>query len=94
MVYKLDKSLRSRASVGIVALATDHVIEYEVNRMLNAHFPGVGCYTTRIQNEVTISQKTLANMEAQLSGAVKSLLPGEVFDGSFLIIWLWLFVHF
>ena len=78
IAYTLDTSLRSKASVGLVALATDHVLEHEVGRsVLYNHFPGVGCYTTRIQNDVTISQKTLANMEQQLSGAVQSLLPGK-----------------
>ena len=78
LAYTLDTSLRSKASVGFVALATDHVLEHEVGRsVFYNHFPGVGCYTTRIQNDVTISQKTLANMEQQLSGAVQSLLPGK-----------------
>ena len=78
IAYTLDTSLRSKASVGFVNLATNHWLEHEVGRLVfYNHFPGVGCYTTRIKNDVTISQKTLANMEQRLSGAVQSLLPGK-----------------
>ena len=40
--YELDDYVRSRAAIGLVVLATDHVIEYEFRKILN--LPGVGLY--------------------------------------------------
>ena len=37
--YELDDSVRSRAAIGLVVLATDHVIEHEFRKILN--LPGV-----------------------------------------------------
>ena len=32
--YELDDSVRSRAAIGLVVLATDHVIEYEFRKIV------------------------------------------------------------
>ena len=77
--FKLDTSLRSRATIGFVALATDQTIEHEVCRLISNNFPGVGCFTTRVQNDTTVTQESLGNMEQHLSSAVKSLLPGKAY---------------
>ena len=75
--FKLDTSLRSRATIGFVALATDQIIEHEVCRLISDDFPGVGCFTTKVQNDNIVTQESLGNMEKRLSSVVQTLLPGK-----------------
>ena len=72
--YELDDSVRSRAAIGLVVLATDHVIEHEFRKILNP--PGVGLYQSRILNEPSINAETLFAMESRLEDSVKVILPG------------------
>ena len=76
--YELDDSVRSRAAIGLVVLATDHVIEHEFRKILN--LPGVGLYQSRILNEPSINTETLSAMESRLEDSVKVILPGMPLD--------------
>ena len=76
--YELDDSVRSRAAIGLVVLATDHVIEHEFRRILD--IPGVGLFESRIRNETQINSETLAAMESRLAEAVDLILPGMPMD--------------
>ena len=76
--YELDDSVRSRAAIGLVVLATDHVIEHEFRKILN--LPGVGLYQSRILNEPSINAETLAAMESRLEDSVRVILPGMPLD--------------
>ncbi len=71
--YELDDSVRSRAAIGLVVLATDHVIEHEFRKILN--LPGVGLYQSRILNEPSINPETLSAMESRLEDSVRVILP-------------------
>ena len=76
--YELDDSVRSRAAIGLVVLATDHVIEHEFRKILN--LPGVGLYQSRILNEPSINAETLSAMENRLEDSVRVILPGMPLD--------------
>ncbi len=76
--YQLDDSVRSRAAIGLVVLATDHVIEHEFRKILN--LPGVGLYQSRILNEPSINAETLSAMESRLEDSVRVILPGMPLD--------------
>ena len=77
-LYELDDSVRSRAAIGLVVLATDHVIEHEFRKILN--LPGVGLYQSRILNELSINAETLSAMESRLEDSVRVILPGMPLD--------------
>lgn len=70
--YQLDSSLRCRGAIGLVILATDHVIEHEFCQLVRS-LPGVALYSNRIQNEITVNRETLADMENRLLDAAKVL---------------------
>ena len=76
--YELDDSVRSRAAIGLVVLATDHVIEHEFRKILN--LTGVGLYQSRILNEPSINAETLSAMESRLEDSVRVILPGMPLD--------------
>ena len=72
--YEMDEGLGPRASIGLIALATDHTIEYEFRKILD--LLGVVFYVTRVENEVTINLETLQAMEAKLTHCADIILPG------------------
>ncbi|SVE00762.1 uncharacterized protein METZ01_LOCUS453616, partial [marine metagenome] len=76
--HQLDESLRSRAAIGLVVLATDHVIENEFQKILNLQ--GVALYQSRIFNEPCVNTETLSAMESRLEDSVKLILPGMPLD--------------
>ncbi|MDP6331379.1 MAG: Asp/Glu racemase, partial [SAR324 cluster bacterium] len=76
--HQLDESLRSRAAIGLVVLATDHVIESEFRKILNLQ--GVALYHSRIFNEPSVNTETLSAMESRLENSVKLILPGIPLD--------------
>ncbi|HJL85777.1 MAG TPA: Asp/Glu racemase, partial [SAR324 cluster bacterium] len=76
--HQLDESLRSRAAIGLVVLATDHVIENEFQKILNLQ--GVALYQSRIFNEPSVNTETLSAMESRLENSVKLILPGMPLD--------------
>ena len=72
--HEIDGGVGSRAKIGLIVLANDHTVEYELNRI----FPGpdVAMYATRIESSVIISPKNLADMEGRIAGAAALILPG------------------
>lgn len=76
--FETDGGAGARARIGIVALASDHTIEYEFRRLLD--LPGVAFYTTRIMNAPTITPKTLAAMEQGIADQARAILPGMDLD--------------
>ncbi len=73
--YKIENSIARRARVGLIALATDHVIEHELIE-LTANISGVQIYTTKVPMASQVTTGSLRSMEAELSRAAKTLLPG------------------
>lgn len=76
--YELDDSIRSRAAIGMVILATDHTMEHEFDQILN--MPGLALYRNRIRNEVQVTKETLGDMENRLLEASEVILPGMTLD--------------
>lgn len=78
MPAELDEGLGARARIGLVVLASDHTIEHELRPMLD--LPGVALYASRIFNETTINERTLAAMESRIREATDLILPGVELD--------------
>lgn len=78
MSYTIDEGLGERARIGLIVLATDQTIEYEFRRIVN--LPGVAFYESRLYNAPTITQDTLKEMEREIAGATKLILPGIPLD--------------
>lgn len=76
--FALDRGIASRASIGLIVLATDQTVEHEFRRMLN--IDGVAFYETRIRNAAEINPVTLAQMEQGIAGAAGLILPGSKLD--------------
>ena len=74
MAYQLDEGVGGRARIGMVTLATDHTIEYELGRAFN--IPGVGYYGARLFNESHIDEKTLGAMAESITATADLILPG------------------
>jgi maleate isomerase len=76
--YQFDESIRLRAAIGLVVLATDHVVEYEFRKIFN--LSGVALYQSRILTDISVNQKTLLAMKVRLEDAVQMILPGMPLD--------------
>ena len=76
--YKSDSGLGERAKIGIILLRSDQTLEYEFKEMLDLN--GVALYHSRIDNDMEISEITLAKMEKELPRAVNLLPPSFNFD--------------
>ena len=84
--HQLDESLRSRAAIGLVVLATDHVIENEFRKILNLQ--GVALYQSRIFNEPSVNTETLSCNGKQVGEFRQADSPWDAFGcGCF---WLYL----
>ena len=77
--FDIENVIARRARMGLVALATDHVIEHELFRLLHP-IDGVQIYTTRIPMEPEVTPKSLHGMKQLLTNAAKTLLPGVSFN--------------
>lgn len=77
--FVTEQVVGARARLGLIALSTDYTVEQEYRDLL-VHLPGVALYTARIANEVEITRDTLAAMEARLTPAAATLLPGDHLD--------------
>jgi len=78
MPHQFDGGLGSRASIGLVVLASDQTIEQEYRRLVN--LPGVAVYQTRLANDNVISQTSLRAMESRITASAELLLPGMPLD--------------
>ena len=80
--YALADPIGSRATFGLVALATDETIEPDLTRMIGAQGEdtGLALYTTRIPFAPEVTPDTLARMETDLPAAVRLLPTALKFD--------------
>ena len=71
--FTTDKGFGSRATLGLVVLATDQTLENELRQL---PLPGVAIHHSRIFNDAHVDEDTLLAMKARLPEAA-SLLPVE-----------------
>ncbi|HKJ51849.1 MAG TPA: Asp/Glu racemase [Gammaproteobacteria bacterium] len=77
--YETDAGLASRASIGLIVLATDYTIEHEW-RQLFAGIDGVALYHSRIFNEDHITPDTLRAMGPRIVECARVLTPDTQLD--------------
>jgi maleate isomerase len=77
--YEIDDGIASRASIGLIVLATDYTIEHEW-RQLFAGVDGVALYQSRIQNENMITPETLRAMEPRIVECTRVITPDTPVD--------------
>ena len=77
--FEIKNVIANRARMGLIALATDHIIEYELPRLIHP-ISGAQIYTTRVPMEPKVTPQTLHGMKASLTDAAKTLLPGVQFN--------------
>lgn len=76
---EIENIIAQRARIGLIALATDHVIDHELALLLGG-LDGVQLYTTRVAMDPQVSPESLRAMEARLGAAAATLLPGVPLD--------------
>lgn len=79
MAFALDDGLGPRARIGLIVLATDNTMEYEWCRILGP-VEGVAFYESRLYNSPDITPETLAEMEKDIEGATRLILPNGRMD--------------
>ena len=77
--FEVENVIASRARLGLIALATDHVIEYELNKIFH-EIEGVQLYTTKVPMDPQVTSDTLKSMDNKLAQTAKTLLPGNKFS--------------
>ena len=77
--HKVDNIIARRGRIGLIALATDHVIDHELAQLLG-DITGVQLYTTRVSMDPQVSRDSLTAMEYHLAPATAALLPGVPLD--------------
>jgi maleate isomerase len=77
--HKVDNIIARRGRIGLIALATDHVIDHELAQLLG-DITGVQLYTTRVSMDPQVSRDSLTAMEYHLGPAAAALLPGVPLD--------------
>ena len=63
--YDVENIIAGRARMGLIALATDHVIEHELNKLFNG-VEGHQLYTTKVPMVPNVTADTLASMDEKL----------------------------
>ncbi len=76
--HHLDAGVGSQAAIGLIALATDGVIEHEWRRLLD--LDGVAFFVNRIPSAPSVTPDTLRAMEWGLSQGAALILPGSRLD--------------
>jgi maleate isomerase len=79
MKFALDDGLGPRARIGLIVLATDNTMEHEWRQILTG-VPGVAFYESRLHNSPDITPETLAEMEKDIEGATRLILPNGRMD--------------
>ena len=77
--FDIDNVIARRARMGLIALATDHVIEHELFRLVHP-IEGTQIYTTRIPMKPEVTPRSLHRMKQSLTNSAKTLLPGISFN--------------
>jgi maleate isomerase len=74
----IDGGLESRVAIGLLALASDGVIESELRRFL--HLDGAAVFVSRISPIADSTPQSLKTMEGELADVVSRILPGRMLD--------------
>jgi maleate isomerase len=77
--YDVDEGIASRASIGLIVLATDYTIEHEW-RQVFAGLDGIALYASRIHNENKITPETLRAMEPRIIECARVITPDTPVD--------------
>ena len=77
--FELDRGIASRATIGLIVLATDYTIEHEW-RQLFSQIEGVALYASRIYNENTITPETLRAMAPRITDCANVITPDTGVD--------------
>ena len=79
LAYDLDGGIASRASIGLIVLATDYTIEHEWRQVFDG-IDGVALYQSRIHNENMITPQTLRAMEPRIVECARVITPDTPVD--------------
>ena len=77
--FEMDEGIASRASIGLIVLATDYTIEREW-QMLFSQIKGVALYHTRIFNENHITPESLRAMQPRIVECANVITPDTPVD--------------
>lgn len=77
--FQLDEGIASRASIGLIVLATDYTIEQEW-RQVFARLEGVALYQSRIFNLNQITPESLRAMAPRLAECAGIITPDSAVD--------------
>ncbi|MGB5328700.1 MAG: aspartate/glutamate racemase family protein [Gammaproteobacteria bacterium] len=77
--YDVDEGIASRASIGLIVLATDYTIEHEWGQVF-AGLDGIALYASRIHNENKITPETLRAMEPRIIECARVITPDTPVD--------------
>ncbi|MCY3769955.1 MAG: Asp/Glu racemase [Gammaproteobacteria bacterium] len=77
--HDLDGGIASRASIGLIVLATDYTIEYEWRRIFHA-VNGVAVYHSRIPNDDEITPDNLRAMAPRITDSTSLITPDTPLD--------------
>ena len=71
VLYDVENIIAGRARMGLIALATDHVIEHELNKLFNG-VEGVQLYTTKVPMVPNVTADTLTSIDEKLHQTAKT----------------------
>jgi maleate isomerase len=77
--YETDDGIASRASIGLIVLATDYTIEHEW-RQLFSRVDGVALYQSRIHNDDRVTPESLRAMEPRIVECARVITPDTPVD--------------
>ena len=77
--FDMDGGIASRATIGLIVLATDYTIEYEWRQLFN-HVDGVALYQSRIYNENNVTPETLRAMAPRITDCANVITPDTGVD--------------
>jgi len=69
--YDVEDIMAGRARMGRIALATDHVIERELNKLFNG-VEGVQLYTTKVPMVPNVTADKLTSIDEKLHQTAKT----------------------
>ena len=76
--FDTDGGIASRASIGVIVLATDYTIEHEFRQLLD--LPGVAFYHSRIAMDAQVTPQTLHAMKDRIPACAEVILPSTDLD--------------
>lgn len=77
--FDMDGGIASRATIGLIVLATDYTIEHEW-RQLFSHIDDVALYQSRIYNENNVTPETLRAMAPRITDCANVITPDTGVD--------------